>query len=98
MNKKLRFLMCITAMSFVELPCLGLDASRYHHKTQEDDNDEDARARLLSEDEKYKLCSRLEIVCQAKNCGRKNIIDCPVRPGQVSKIIVDCPIHLANRQ
>ena len=61
----------------------GLDSSRYHHKTHEDDDEEEARARLLSEDEKYKLCERLEIICQFKNCGRKNIIDCPVRPGRV---------------
>lgn len=62
----------------------GLDASRYHHKTQAgEEDDEEARARLLSEEERYKICERLNLVCQYKSCGRKNIIDCPVRPGQV---------------
>jgi len=61
---------------------LGLDASRYHHKVQAEDEDDETQARLLSEEERYKLCTRLEIVCQYKGCGRKNIIDCPLRPYQ----------------
>ncbi|XP_067948026.1 DNA polymerase alpha catalytic subunit-like [Watersipora subatra] len=61
---------------------LGLDASRYHHKVTEDDGEEEARARLLSDDEKYKHCRRLEIICQSKGCGRKNIIDSPVQARQ----------------
>lgn len=61
----------------------GLDASRYHHKVQAEDEDDETQARLLSEEERYKLCTRLEIVCQYKGCGRKNIIDCPLRPYQV---------------
>lgn len=62
----------------------GLDSSRYQHKANADDNDEEeAHARLLSEEERYKLCTRLEIVCQHKNCSRKNIIDSPICPGKV---------------
>lgn len=77
-------------MYVVEVWCwyiVGLDASRYHHKVQAEDEDDETEARLLSEEEKYKLCTRLDITCQYKGCGRKNIIDCPLRPCQVCLLI-----------
>ena len=74
---------------------VGLDASRYHHKVQAEDEDDETEARLLSEEEKYKLCTRLDITCQYKGCGRKNIIDCPLRPCQV-RLLIPPPHYVPN--
>ncbi|KAL4220500.1 DNA polymerase alpha catalytic subunit [Mactra antiquata] len=60
--------------------CLGLDASGYRHSVQHhEENDDDALLGgvKISDEEKYKDCMRLKIVCPSETCGRENIIDAP---------------------
>ena len=60
--------------------CLGLDASGYRHSLQQQENqDDDALLGgvQISDEEKYKDCERLEIVCSSLTCGRKIILETP---------------------
>ena len=59
---------------------LGLDSSGYRQSMQQRDHeDEDALLGgvQISDEEKYKDCERLEIICTSPTCGRKLVLDTP---------------------
>lgn len=58
----------------------GLDASGYRHAIQqraEDDDDVLLGGVNVTDEEKYKDCDRLKIVCASESCGREIILDAP---------------------
>ncbi|XP_076453850.1 DNA polymerase alpha catalytic subunit-like [Babylonia areolata] len=58
--------------------CLGLDPAPYRHSQQRygDADEEDALlAALMTEEEKYRDCTRFKFVCPAEGCGMENVVD-----------------------
>ncbi|KAK3603739.1 hypothetical protein CHS0354_023353 [Potamilus streckersoni] len=60
--------------------CLGLDPSGYKHASQHHERDDDdamLSGVQISEEEKYKDCERLKVICPAEGCGKEILIDSP---------------------
>ncbi|KAL8595946.1 hypothetical protein ACOMHN_018258 [Nucella lapillus] len=57
--------------------CLGLDPSGYRHSQHHGDADEEDAllAALMTEEEKYRDCTRFQFVCPVELCGKENIVD-----------------------
>ena len=56
----------------------GLDPSGYRHSQQHfgDADEEDALlAALMTEEEKYRDCTRFKFVCPMEKCGKENIVE-----------------------
>ena len=59
--------------------CLaGLDPSGYRHSQQHTgavDEEDALLAALMTEEEKYRDCTRFKFICPVDNCGKENIVD-----------------------
>ncbi|XP_070173652.1 DNA polymerase alpha catalytic subunit-like [Littorina saxatilis] len=71
--------------------CLGLDPSGYRHSQQHAGNADEEDALLaaqMTEEERFRDCTRFKFVCPVESCGRENIVDSVfsyVAPDQASE-------------